>query len=96
MIVKIDQNLGSKNQFSGRYFFGNSNQSFPLGLAGGNNLPNTNTNAPIRTQLVSISNVTEVSTRIKLTRRASDGTATATDFSRRCQRLWQSRRIACT
>jgi len=62
MIVKIDQNLGSKNQLSGRYFFGNSNQSFPLGLAGGNNLPNTNTYAPIRTQLISISNVTEVST----------------------------------
>ena len=60
MIVKIDQNLGAKNQLSGRYFFGNSHQSFPLGLAGGNNLPNTNTNAPIRTQLVSISNVTEV------------------------------------
>jgi Carboxypeptidase regulatory-like domain len=61
MIVKIDQNLGAKNQLSGRYFFGNSNQSFPLGLAGGNNLPNTNTYAPIRTQLVSISDVTEVS-----------------------------------
>jgi hypothetical protein len=60
LILKIDQNIGSKNQLSGRYFFGNSNQSFPLGLAGGNNLPNTNTNAPIRTQLVSISNVTEV------------------------------------
>ena len=60
MILKIDQNLGAKNQLSGRYFFGNSHQSFPLGLAGGNNLPNTNTNAPIRTQLVSISNVTEV------------------------------------
>ena len=61
LLVKIDQNLGSKNQLSGRYFFGNSHQSFPLGLAGGNNLPNTNTNAPIRTQLISISNVTEVS-----------------------------------
>jgi len=60
MIVKIDQNLGAKNQLSGRYFYGNSHQSFPLGLAGGNNLPNTNTNAPIRTQLISISNVTEV------------------------------------
>src|ERR1700683_4664015 len=60
MIVKIDQSLGAKNQLSGRYFFGNSHQSFPLGLAGGNNLPNTNTNAPIRTQLASISNVTAV------------------------------------
>jgi outer membrane receptor protein involved in Fe transport len=61
MILKIDHNIGSKDQLSGRYFFGNSKQSFPLGLAGGNNLPQTNTYAPIRTQLVSISNVTEVS-----------------------------------
>src|SRR5262249_21280152 len=57
MIIKLDQNLG-KSQLSGRYFFGNSNQSFPLGLAGGNNLPNTNTFAPIRTQLISLSLVT--------------------------------------
>jgi hypothetical protein len=61
MIVKIDQVINPRNQLSGRYFFGNSHQSFPLGLAGGNNLPNTNTNSPIRTQLVSISLVTESS-----------------------------------
>ena len=60
LIIKLDQNLSHKNQLSGRYFFGNSNQSFPLGLAGGNNLPRTNTYAPIRTQLVSISLVTTV------------------------------------
>lgn len=54
-LIKIDQNLDPNNQISGRYFFGNSHQSFPLGVGGGNNLPNTNTNAPIRTQLVSIS-----------------------------------------
>ena len=59
VIVKLDQSMG-KSQLSGRYFFGNSNQSFPLGLAGGNNLPNTNTYAPIRTQLVSISVVTVI------------------------------------
>jgi len=59
-IVKIDQNIGTKNQLSGRYFFGNSKQSFPLGLAGGNNLPGTNTVAPIRTQLVSLSFLTVV------------------------------------
>lgn len=59
MIVKLDQNLG-KSQLSGRYFFGNSKQNFPLGLAGGNNLPNTNTFAPIRTQLVSISLVSVI------------------------------------
>jgi len=59
-IIKIDQSIGVKNQLSGRYFFGNSKQSFPLGLAGGNNLPATNTVAPIRTQLVSISFLTVV------------------------------------
>ncbi|MGB0033936.1 MAG: TonB-dependent receptor [Candidatus Acidiferrales bacterium] len=61
LLVKIDHRLNSNNDLSGRYFFGNSTQSFPLGLAGGNNLPGTNTRAPIRTQLVSISNVTTVS-----------------------------------
>src|SRR6202046_3498381 len=60
-IIKIDHNLNSNNLISGRYFFGNSKQSFPLGLGGGNNLPNTNTVAPIRTQLVSISWVRTVS-----------------------------------
>jgi hypothetical protein len=59
-IAKIDQTVNSKNQLSGRYFLGNSKQSFPLGLAGGNNLPGTNTVSPIRTQLVSISLVTVV------------------------------------
>ncbi len=57
LIAKIDHNFNEKNQFTGRYFYGNSNQSFPLGLAGGNNLPGTNTFAPIRTQLVSLSYV---------------------------------------
>ena len=60
-LIKLDQNINSNNQISGRYFFGNSHQSFPLGVGGGNNLPNTNTNAPIRTQLVSISWVRTVS-----------------------------------
>ncbi len=60
-LIKIDHNLNANNQISGRYFFGNSHQSFPLGVGGGNNLPNTNTNAPIRTQLVSVSWVRTVS-----------------------------------
>jgi len=61
VIAKIDYNWNQRNQISGRYFFGNSNQSFPLGVGGGNNLPNTNTNAPIRTQLISISWIKNVS-----------------------------------
>lgn len=60
-IVKIDHNFNPSNQLSGRYFFGNSTQSFPLGVGGGNNLPDTNTVSPIRTQLVSISWVRTVS-----------------------------------
>jgi hypothetical protein len=60
-IIKIDHNLNPNNLISGRYFFGNSNQSFPLGVGGGNNLPNTNTVAPIRTQLVSLSWVKTIS-----------------------------------
>ncbi|MFI5058918.1 MAG: TonB-dependent receptor domain-containing protein [Candidatus Acidiferrales bacterium] len=61
MIVKIDHAINKDNQLSGRYFFGDSTQSFPLGLAGGNNLPGTNTVAPIRTQLVSVSLVSTIS-----------------------------------
>ncbi len=61
LIAKIDQALTANNELSGRYFFGDSRQSFPLGLAGGNNLPGTNTVSPIRTQLVSISLVSTVS-----------------------------------
>jgi outer membrane receptor protein involved in Fe transport len=60
-LIKIDHSLNANNQISGRYFFGNSHQSFPLGVGGGNNLPNTNTDAPIRTQLVSVSWVRTVS-----------------------------------
>jgi hypothetical protein len=61
VIAKIDHNFSERNHLSGRYFFGQSDQSFPLGLAGGNNLPGTNTTSPIRTQLVSISHVTVLS-----------------------------------
>src|SRR6202167_4966937 len=60
-IMKIDYNMNTSNQISGRYFLGNSYQSFPLGVGGGNNLPNTNTDAPIRVQLVSLSWVKTIS-----------------------------------
>ncbi len=61
LIVKLDHSFNDRNQLTGRYFFGNSKQSLPLGLAGGNNLPNTNTFSPIRTQLVAISYVGVIS-----------------------------------
>lgn len=57
VVVKLDHSFSQKNSISGRYFYGESEQSFPLGTGGGNNLPNTNTFSPIRTQLVAISYV---------------------------------------
>ena len=58
MIVKIDHNFNAKNLLTGRYFFGDSVQSFPLALtASGGQLPGFNTFTPTRVQLVSLSYV---------------------------------------
>ncbi len=57
VIAKIDQNLPHSNLLSGRYYFGDSTQSFPLALSGGGVLPGFNTYTPTRVQLVSISDV---------------------------------------
>jgi hypothetical protein len=57
-IGKIDHNFDQNNILTGRYFFGNSTQSFPLALnATGGSLPGFNTETPTRVQLVSISYV---------------------------------------
>jgi len=56
-ILKLDYNWDAHNQLTGRYFYGKSNQSFPLGVGGGNNLPGTNTFSPINAQFVAISYV---------------------------------------
>jgi hypothetical protein len=57
-IAKIDQNFNPSNVLTGRYFFGDSVQSFPLALtASGGQLPGFNTYTPTRVQLVSISYV---------------------------------------
>jgi len=55
LIGKIDHEFNKNNQFTGRYFFGNSNQSFPLAILGGNVLPGYNTVTPTRVNLVSLS-----------------------------------------
>jgi hypothetical protein len=55
-IAKVDQNFNTNNNLTGRYFFGDSVQSFPLALtASGGQLPGFNTFTPTRVQLVSIS-----------------------------------------
>lgn len=57
-ITKIDQNFNASNILTGRYFFGDSVQSFPLALtASGGQLPGFNTFTPTRVQLVSLSYV---------------------------------------
>ncbi len=60
-IIKIDHQFNQANTLSGRYFLGDSEQSFPLALVGGGALPNYNTFTPTRVQLVSISFVSVVS-----------------------------------
>jgi hypothetical protein len=58
MIAKIDHSFNANNNLTGRYFFGDSVQSFPLALtASGGQLPGFNTFTPTRVQLVSISYV---------------------------------------
>jgi outer membrane receptor protein involved in Fe transport len=62
LIFKMDHSFNSNNTLSGRYYYGQSEQSLPLGTGGGGNLPNTNTFSPTNVNLVSISLVTVLST----------------------------------
>ncbi|MEO8725510.1 MAG: carboxypeptidase regulatory-like domain-containing protein [Acidobacteriaceae bacterium] len=55
VIGKIDQHIGNNDTLSARYFFGDSDQSFPLALLGGNVLPGNNTTTPTRVQVLSLS-----------------------------------------
>ncbi|HWY21268.1 MAG TPA: TonB-dependent receptor [Candidatus Acidoferrum sp.] len=56
LIAKIDHSFNQSNLLTGRYFFGDSVQSFPLALtATGGQLPGFNTFTPTRVQLVSLS-----------------------------------------
>jgi Carboxypeptidase regulatory-like domain/TonB dependent receptor/TonB-dependent Receptor Plug Domain len=54
-IAKIDQNINSTNMVTGRYYFGDSSQSFPFAQLGGGLLPGFNTATPTRVQLISLS-----------------------------------------
>jgi hypothetical protein len=56
-IGKIDHNFNANNLLTGRYYFGNSHQSFPFAQLSGGLLPGFNTVTPTRVQLVSISYV---------------------------------------
>jgi len=60
-IVKIDHNFNKDNLLTGRYYIGDSDQSFPLALTGGGLLPTFNTHTPTRVQLISLSYVSVIS-----------------------------------
>ena len=57
MIAKVDHSFNTNNQLTGRYYFGDSDQSFPFAQLAGGLLPGFNTTTPTRVQLVSISYV---------------------------------------
>jgi hypothetical protein len=62
LIGKIDHSFNASNNISGRYFFGDSTQQFPLALnATGGQLPGYDTVTPTRVQLVSLSYVKVIS-----------------------------------
>lgn len=56
-IGKVDHNFNSNNLVTGRYYFGDSDQSFPFAQLAGGLLPGFNTTTPTRVQLVSLSYV---------------------------------------
>ena len=60
-IVKIDHRFNENNLLTGRYYIGDSTQSFPLALVGGGLVPGYNTSTPTRVQLVSLSYVATIS-----------------------------------
>jgi hypothetical protein len=55
MIAKIDHRFSENDLLTGRYYFGDSDQSFPLALVGGGILPGFNTVTPTRVNIISLS-----------------------------------------
>ena len=55
--VKIDHNFNASNLLTGRYYFGDSDQSFPFAQLAAGILPGFNTVTPTRVQLISLSYV---------------------------------------
>jgi hypothetical protein len=53
VIAKLDQHLGNADLLTVRYFFGDSDQGFPIGLLGGGVLPGYNTETPTQVNLLS-------------------------------------------
>ena len=56
-IGKLDHNFDASNLVTGRYYFGDSDQSFPFAQLAAGILPGFNTVTPTRVQLISLSYV---------------------------------------
>jgi hypothetical protein len=56
-IAKIDYNFNANNMVAGRYYIGDSSQSFPFAQLAGGLLPGFNTTTPTRVQLIALSYV---------------------------------------
>lgn len=63
LIGKVDHNFNANNLLTGRYYFGDSDQSFPFAQLAGGLLPGFNTTTPTRVQLVSLSYVKVLNSR---------------------------------
>src|SRR5207245_3239838 len=81
MIGKIDHHFHGSDVFTGRYFFGDSDQSFPLALVGGSGLPGYNTVVPTRVQLVSLSYTHVITSKLLLELRAGYNRFTEEKFA---------------
>lgn len=55
LIAKIDHRFNENNLLTGRYYYGSSDQSFPLALVGGGLLPGFNTVTPTNVNILSLS-----------------------------------------
>jgi hypothetical protein len=55
LIVKVDHSFNDRHQLVGRYFYGDSEQSFPLAILAGGVLPGYNTVTPTTVNLVALS-----------------------------------------
>jgi hypothetical protein len=64
LIAKIDHHVGANDLLTGRYYYGNSDQSFPLALVGGGILPGFNTVTPTNVNIGSLSYTHVLSTRL--------------------------------
>jgi outer membrane receptor protein involved in Fe transport len=61
LLLNVDHSFNSSNTMSGHFYYGRGDQSLPLGIAGGNIMPGTNTHATPDVYVGSVSLVSVIS-----------------------------------